>query len=87
MPTRRRSKYHRLAAYLAAQPAAPVTCTFAAIEAVMGGPLPGAAFAPAWWYRPVVRVPRALAAVGWRVVAVDIRAGTVTFERVPDMDA
>ncbi len=72
-------KYHRLADYLAAQPAGAVTRSFPQIEALMRWPLPSSALLPAWWRATATRH---LTAVGWAVAALDRRGALVTFVRV-----
>ena len=79
-----RKKYTPLAAWLADQGAAEVTCTVAQIEAVLGEPLPLAASMRTWWCWPSMLLPQQLASAGWGVRAVDTLQGTVTFVRVSE---
>ena len=72
-------KYQPLADYLAAQPTAAVACTFAAIEAVIGQPLPELADTPHWWRTGALR--RQLAAAGWTIASLDRVHATATFVR------
>ena len=79
----RRRKYARLATFLAAQSADAVTLTFAAIDALLGTPLPASAYLRSWWlntgrWRPQVR---AWLDIGWQVQALDLRERRVTFAR------
>ncbi len=80
------SRYEQLADFLAAQASDAARLNFAQIEAVLRQPLPRSAHLRQWWRNGrAMRAP--LATIGWQVVGVDIRAGTVTFARVPDVDA
>ena len=82
------SRYQPLADYLAGLPAgtAHVTLTFAAIEAILGVPLPASAGVRSWWTGRSERDAhrRAWRAVGWSVAAVTLRHGVeaVTFTRI-----
>lgn len=85
-------KYQPLIAYLAALPAAEVTLTFPAIEAILGVALPAWAGQADFW----TNRPRALfrqqpwVRAGWRVVRTDLRSepSAVTFaRRSPDTTA
>jgi hypothetical protein len=84
MPT----SYQPLADYLAAQPpeTTEITLTIAAVEAVVGAPLPASAWARAWWSnKPYGRWEvRPWVAAGWRVAGTAMRSAppTVTFVRV-----
>ena len=60
--------FQPLAEYLAQQPTAAVTLTFAAIEALIGKPLPaGAATHHWWWYLRQCGRFQLLTAVDWQV--------------------
>jgi len=77
-------KYQPLREYLAAQPGAQLTLTFAAIEAIIGAPLPPmAAHSRSWWANTVSGDPQARAwgGDGWRVTAVNFGLRRVVFER------
>ncbi len=88
MPTGRAPKYQPLGDYLAAQPGDAVTLTLAAIEAILGAPLPASAATRGFWgnRRSVWGMParaRAWSAAGWRVRKVVLRSDrpAVTFVR------
>ena len=72
-----------LAEYLECQPAALVTLRLAAIEALLGRPLPPSVATQRWWMRDAPRegYRRLLTPLGWTVRAVDMRYGvqSVTF--------
>ena len=84
-------QYARLAAYLAAQRAAEVarvTLPFAALEAtILAHPLPPSARSREhhrrWWQAGGAQVYawEGWLSMGWRVEAVDLAAGSVTFTR------
>ena len=84
--------YGPLGDHLAARAAAGerrVALTFAAIEGILGRPLPATARAPrhhrAWWDGLGGRAPHAWYAWqrhGWAVAAVDLAAEAVTFARM-----
>ena len=68
------AKYAPLTQYLAAQPGATVTLTFADIEALLGAPLPASARRRTDWWGNHIRSQshtRAWTAVGWRVQRVN----------------
>ena len=79
------SKYDPLASYLAGQPDERVTLTLAAIEAIIGVPLPAGARRRDWWQitpgRTALRP--AILAAGWRIVLDGFwgREPVVTFVR------
>ena len=83
--------YGPLGDYLAARAAAGerrVTLTFAAIEGLLGRPLPASARAPrahrAWWHGSTGHAANTWhgwARHGWQVATVDLAAETVTFAR------
>ncbi len=88
--TTRATPYARLGDHLAAQPPRVdrVTLPFAAIEALLGRPLPPTARDPGWrgrnwWTRPDGQhyAWDGWVTVGWEVAAVDRAAETVTFAR------
>ena len=76
--------YEPLRAYLASQTGPELTLTFTAIEALLGTPLPDAAWQRAWWTN-AAGVPQAHAWLrsGWRVrwVRRQGAAAAVTFSR------
>ena len=82
------ASYERLGAWLTAQPGPRVTLRFADIEAILGQPLPASARAgSSWWWQAERRqqaAGRAWRAAGWRLAAVDRRAGRVTYVRSED---
>ena len=85
MPPPRASKYQPLAAYLAAQPVAAVTLSFAQIEALLQRPLSPTAYLRQWWTSTTVSYIQVQSwrAAGWSVTAVAWRDGDrwVTFQR------
>jgi len=75
--------YGRLSVYLTARAVLDetrVTLPFAALEAILGRPLPASAWHPRghrqWWRGHGAGSPH-----GWTVAAVDLTAATVTFMR------
>ena len=76
--------YRPLVDHLEAQPASPVTRTFAEIEAVLGRRLPRAAYTRTWWRSRTTALGQQLATAGWEVRAADERRGRITFGRVVD---
>ncbi len=87
MPPRRTpQKYQPLTAYLADLPTDRVTLTLAAIEQIIGAPLPRSAQARHWWANTSSwSWSRAWLTAGWSVAIADMRHGveTVTFARQP----
>lgn len=81
MPRRGKTKYAPLAGYLAAQPPAvqQVTLTFAAIEVLIGGPLPPSAWNTNFW-NGGREVRQRWQAHGWRGT-LNRATRTVTFVR------
>lgn len=85
MPTERPSKYDPLIRHLAAQTTSAIELTFAAIETLLGDPLPPTArIYPAWWANSAIDKTHSWArrwtAAGWRA-RVDLTNEKVTFER------
>ena len=76
--------YRPLVDHLEAQSSSSITCTFAEIEAVLGRPLPRAAYTRTWWRSRTTALGQRLAAAGWEVRAADERRGRITFGRVVD---
>jgi hypothetical protein len=80
-------KYEPLTRYLAALDTDEVTLTFAAIEQLVGAPLPPSAWRSSYWTRaPQPQGPqsRPWSRVGWRVARIHLRLDrpAVTFVRV-----
>ncbi len=81
MPPRGFSRYHALADHLAIRPEHAITCTFAAIEAILGMPLPPSAYtAHSWWADPGLAHVRLWREVGWHA-RLDLRNACVHFTR------
>ena len=75
-------KYRPLAQCLAAQPGDRVILTFAAVEAILGTPLPATAYGyRQWWREPGRSHTEAWLDAGWRVQAVSLSRHIVTFIR------
>ena len=74
--------YRPLIEHLKAQPATPVTYTFAEIEVMIDRPLPRSAYARGWW-RTFRTIRRSLHAAGWIAVNVDLTHHSVMFTRAP----
>ena len=83
--------YGKIAAYLAAQPEACVTLTFAEVGSLLGEPLPLAARVLYGWWVGGSRSQRDHAmiwqSVGWRTTAVDLYAETFSFVGVSAADS
>jgi hypothetical protein len=76
------SKYAPLQRYLVAQSGDQLVLTFAAIEAIIGAPLPATAGLRTWWGNaPNWSHARAWQAAGWRVASVNFGLRQVTFVR------
>ena len=77
-----------LAALLSTQPrdAAELTLSLVAIEALIGVPLPRAAYARSYWAESgPTKISTSLARVGWRMSRFDRDMRAVTFVRVPSI--
>lgn len=78
------SKYDSLKAWLTDHDGTSFSMAFAALEAVLGFELPSAALERRqWWSNGIHGAPQAAAwgDAGWKVVAVDLAAQNVRFER------
>jgi hypothetical protein len=78
--------YAPLTEYLARQPGEELALAFPTIEAILGRPLPAAAWQGiAWWSGARPRAPQRAAwrRAGWEVAAVNLAAKVVTFRRLP----
>ena len=84
VPPRLPAPYQALRAHLARQPGDEVTLSFAALEALMGEPLPPAAWQRRWWANTTAEVQgRAWLTAGWGVrwVRQGVNGVGVTFVR------
>lgn len=84
------SKYEPLKAWLADHDGTTFSMAFVALEAVLGFELPPAALERRqWWSNGTHGTPQAAAwgDAGWKVVAVDLAAQNVRFERSNAMPA
>ncbi|MGH2586369.1 MAG: DUF7662 domain-containing protein [Dehalococcoidia bacterium] len=77
--------YVALGRYLAQFRDPELVVAFPTIEAVLGRPLPDAAWqTTAWWTEATLRAPQRAAwrRAGWEVAQVNLRAKVVTFQRL-----
>jgi hypothetical protein len=81
----RRDSFAALTAYLRGQPGVELALAFPTIEAILGRPLPDAAWAVEdWWTAAGVRASHRVAwqRAGWEVAHVSMPAKVVIFQRL-----